>query len=35
MFSGESEAWITEYNESGLPGKIFLANIVEEYKNKF
>ncbi|MFC1851373.1 hypothetical protein ACFL27_14340 [candidate division CSSED10-310 bacterium] len=35
MFSKESGGWIKEYKESGLPGKIFLANLVEEYKKEF
>ena len=35
MFSEESEGWIKEYLESDVPGKVFLANTVRDYKNIF
>ncbi|MCP4397975.1 MAG: PqqD family peptide modification chaperone [bacterium] len=35
MFREESEEWIAEYLESDIPGKIFLASIVREYKQNF
>lgn len=35
IFSKESGKWIKEYKGSGLHGKIILANLVNEYKEKF
>ena len=35
MFSSESDQWIEEYFASGIPGKIFLASMVREYKRAF
>lgn len=32
MYSDSSKQWIESYSESGLPGKIFLANLIREYK---
>ncbi len=35
MFTEDSEKWIEEYLESEIPGKNFLAAIVQEYKQLF
>ena len=34
MFSKASENWIKSYAKSSLPGKVFLASLVKEYRNK-
>lgn len=35
MFSEDANKWMEEYKASGLPGKLFLANITEEYRKNF
>lgn len=35
MFSGDSEPWIKDYLDSDIPGKIFLAKLVREYKQTY
>ena len=35
MFLNESEKWINEYLDSEVPGKIFLAKIVREYRQTY
>ena len=32
MFSADAERWIAEYAASDIPGKVFLASMVREYK---
>ena len=32
MFSDDAEKWIAEYLESDIPGKVFLASILRDYK---
>jgi hypothetical protein len=34
MFDESSAAWICEYLASDIPGKVFLANIVQDYKDR-
>jgi len=35
MFTSDSDAWIKEYEKSDTPGKVFLAEIMKEYKDKY
>lgn len=35
MFSHDSEEWIAEYLDSEVPGKVFLASIISQYKHWF
>ncbi len=35
MFSADAEQWIAEYSASDIPGKVFLASMVREYKQAF
>ncbi len=35
MYSADSEEWIAEYLGSEIPGKIFLASTIREYKQAF